>query len=233
MLRKQLMILGAMAILGTVFAQGCTAEEQAAVEETVATAQTAASPLLDPAGPAMNETAPAVYKALFSTSKGDFTIEVNRAWAPRGADRFYNLVKNGFYNDTRFFRVISGFMVQFGISGDPALNDKWQEARIPDDPVMQTNARGAISFATAGPNTRTTQVFINYGDNGRLDGFGFAPFGTVTEGMDVVDMLYAEYGEGAPQGAGPNQGLIQARGNAYLTSDFPNLDFIRTARLVE
>jgi peptidyl-prolyl cis-trans isomerase A (cyclophilin A) len=185
--------------------------------------------LLNPAG--LTEQAPPTYKVNFDTSKGTFVIEVHRDWAPNGADRFYNLVKNGFYDDARFFRVISGFMVQFGVNGDPKVSAPWRQARIKDDPVTQTNARGMITFATAGPNTRTTQVFINFGDNGMLDRQGFAPFGKVVSGMNVVDALYAGYGEGAPSGRGPEQGRIQQEGNAYLTKDFPQLDYIKKATI--
>jgi cyclophilin family peptidyl-prolyl cis-trans isomerase len=179
----------------------------------------------------LNEKAPETFKADFDTSKGKFVVEVTRAWAPNGADRFYNLVKSGFYNDVRFFRVISGFMVQFGIHGDPAVSAPWRMARIPDDPVKQSNKRGYITFATAGPNTRTTQVFINFGDNAGLDSQGFSAFGRVTSGMDVVDKLYSGYGEGAPNGKGPNQGQIQSEGNAYLTKSFPQMDYIKTATI--
>jgi cyclophilin family peptidyl-prolyl cis-trans isomerase len=185
--------------------------------------------LKTPAG--LKEKAPETYKVDFDTSKGKFVLEVTRAWSPNGADRFYNLVKNGFYNDTRFFRVISGFMVQFGIHGDPAVSAAWRMARIPDDPVKESNKRGYITFATAGPNTRTTQVFINFGDNGPLDGQGFSPFGRVISGMDVVDKLYSGYGEGAPRGRGPDQGQLQAQGNAYLTKDFPQMDYVKTATI--
>jgi peptidyl-prolyl cis-trans isomerase A (cyclophilin A) len=180
---------------------------------------------------ALKEKAPETYKVDFDTSKGKFVVEVTRAWAPNGADRFYNLVKNGFYNDTRFFRVISGFMVQFGIHGDPAVSAPWRMARIPDDAVKESNKRGYITFATAGPNTRTTQVFINFGNNAGLDSQGFSPFGHVISGMDVVDKLYSGYGEGAPNGRGPNQGQIQDQGNAYLTKDFPQMDYIKTATI--
>lgn len=181
----------------------------------------------------LTETAPATFKAKFATSRGDFVVEVRREWAPLGADRFYNLVKNGYFDGVRFFRVVSGFMVQFGISGDPALNSIWREARIPDDPVKQPNKRGYITFATAGPNSRTTQVFINFKDNVFLDGMGFAPFGQVVKGMEVVDKLYADYGEGAPQGNGPNQMRIQAEGNAYLEREFPKLDHVVKATLLK
>ena len=162
----------------------------------------AQSPLDNPA--ALREQAPATFKVRFDTSKGLFVVEVTRAWAPKGADRFYNLVKNGFYDNVRFFRVISGFMVQFGINGDPATMARWRTAQISDDPVSQSNKRGTITFATAGPNTRTSQVFINFADNSNLDGMGFAPFGRIVSGMNVVDVLNAEYGEGAPRGRGPN-----------------------------
>jgi peptidyl-prolyl cis-trans isomerase A (cyclophilin A) len=180
---------------------------------------------------ALTEQAPATYKARFDTSKGVFVIDVRREWAPVGADRFYNLVKNGFYDENRFFRVISGFMVQFGVNGNPQVSTPWRNAQIKDDPVKQSNKRGFITFATSGPNSRTTQVFINFGDNSRLDGMGFASFGQINSGMNVVDQLYADYGEGAPQGRGPNQGRIQGEGNAYLTRDFPNLDFVRKATI--
>jgi cyclophilin family peptidyl-prolyl cis-trans isomerase len=188
-----------------------------------------ATNLGDPAS--LNEKAPAVYKAKFDTSKGTFVIEVHREWAPNGADRFYNLVKNGYYNDARFFRVIDGFMVQFGISGNPDLAAVWRDARIPDDPVKQSNSRGMVTFATAGPDTRTTQVFINFGDNAGLDGQGFAPFGQVVSGMDVVDAFFKGYGEGAPRGQGPDQGRIQMQGNAYLITDFPKLDYVKKATI--
>ncbi|HEX4601528.1 MAG TPA: peptidylprolyl isomerase [Gemmatimonadales bacterium] len=178
------------------------------------------------------ERAPDTFRARFETTAGSFVIEVHRAWAPLGADRFYNLVKSGYFDGTRFFRVISGFMVQFGIHGDPLASAAWHDQRIADDPVLQSNRPGMASFATAGPGTRTTQVFINYGDNSRLDAMGFAPFGQVVEGMDVVNRLYAGYGEGAPGGLGPVQGRIQAEGNAYLDREFPKLDQVRRATLV-
>jgi peptidyl-prolyl cis-trans isomerase A (cyclophilin A) len=193
-------------------------------------APVSAGDLSNPAS--LTEKASATYKVKFDTSKGSFVVEVHRDWAPNGADRFYNLVKNGFYNDARFFRVISGFMVQFGINGDPQISKVWRDANIKDDPVKASNKRGMITFATAGPDTRTTQVFINFGDNAGLDDQGFAPFGQVISGMDAVDALYAEYGEGAPQGHGPNQGVVQSMGNAYLAKAFPKLDYIKTATIV-
>jgi peptidyl-prolyl cis-trans isomerase A (cyclophilin A) len=189
----------------------------------------AQSPLSNPAS--LREQAPATYKARFDTSKGVFVVEVTRAWAPKGADRFYNLVKSGYYDNVRFFRVISGFMVQFGIHGDPAIMANWRTAQIPDDPVTQSNTRGMITFATAGPNTRTSQVFINFADNARLDQSGFAPFGKVVSGMNVVDSLNAEYGEGAPRGRGPDQGRLQSEGNAYLTKEFSRMDYIKKATI--
>jgi peptidyl-prolyl cis-trans isomerase A (cyclophilin A) len=189
----------------------------------------AGSGLTDPSK--LTENSPATYRAKFSTTQGDFVIEVHRDWAPNGADRFYNLVKNGFYDDTAFFRVVEGFMVQYGISGDPALNQVWRQARIPDDPVKEKNSRAMVTFATSGPNSRTTQVFINSVDNLNLDAMGFAPFGQVVSGMEVVDHLNKEYGEGAPRGAGPNQMLIQSEGNTYLKAQFPKLDYTKKATL--
>jgi peptidyl-prolyl cis-trans isomerase A (cyclophilin A) len=180
---------------------------------------------------ALNERAPASYKARFDTSKGAFVVEVQRDWSPNGADRFYNLVKNGFYDGVRFFRVLDGFMAQFGINGDPAVSAAWRPARIPDDPVKQSNTRGHITYAMGGPNTRTTQVFINYGDNSRLDRDGFSPFGRVTSGMKTVDSLFNGYGEGAPSGKGPEQGRVQTEGNAYLAKAFPKLDFVKKATI--
>ena len=177
--------------------------------------------------------APETFTAQFDTTKGKFTIGVTRSLAPNGADRFYNLVRSGYFTDVAFFRVVPGFMCQFGIHGDPNVSAKWREATIPDDPVKGSNTRGTITFATAGPNTRTTQLFINFGDNTSLDGQGFSPFGKVIEGMDVVDKIYSEYGD-APQfgGRGPEQGRIQSEGNAYLKKNFPNLDYIKSATVV-
>ena len=180
----------------------------------------------------LKEQAPASYKVKFDTSVGVFVIQVNRDWAPLGADRFYNLVKNGFYDDARFFRAISGFMVQFGISGDPAVSAAWRNARIGVDPVKQSNKPMYITYAMGGsPDTRTTQVFINFGNNANLDAMGFAPFGEVIEGKDVVNKIHTGYGEGAPRGKGPDQGRTQAEGNAYLMKDFPKLDFIKKATI--
>jgi peptidyl-prolyl cis-trans isomerase A (cyclophilin A) len=171
--------------------------------------------------------APPSYKAKFETTAGIFTVQVTRASAPNGADRFFNLVKLHYYDGVAFFRVIPGFMAQFGLHGDPDINKIWRAARITDDPVVKSNTRGMLTFATAGPNTRTTQLFINFQNNQRLDGMGFASFGQVTEGMDIVDKLHSGYGEGAPRGRGPDQGRIQREGNNYLRSEFPNLDYIK------
>lgn len=190
-------------------------------------AQATKEKLMNPA--ALTEKAPETFQAKFETTKGAFSIEVTRAWAPFGADRFYNLVKNGYYDNCRFFRVISGFMAQFGISGDPQLNTAWRAARIKDDKVVQSNKRGYVSYAMAGPNTRTTQLFINYNDrNSALDSQGFSPFGKVNaEGMKVVDALFSGYGES------PDQGNIQMQGNAYLDKSFPKLDYIKSAVIVD
>ena len=166
------------------------------------------------------------------TTKGEIIIDVKRAWAPKGADRFYTLVKQGYYTDIAFFRVLDGFMAQVGISGDPSLNTKWRANRIEDDPVVESNKRGMVSFAMAGPNTRTTQFFINYTDNSPLDKNGFSPFGKVRK-MKVADKLYKDYGEGMPQGSGPDQGRIQDEGNAYLKKEFPKLDYIIKASFLE
>jgi len=175
---------------------------------------------------ALKERAPALYKVKFDTTAGVFEVEVHTDWAPIGADRFYNLVKNGYYDGDRFFRVVPGFMVQFGINGDPAIQRNWVEANIQDETVKQGNTRGMTTFAKSGaPNSRTTQVFINFKDNSFLNRQGFAPFGKVTMGMEVVDKIDSAYGER------PDQGRIQAEGNAYLTKNFPKLDYIKKATI--
>jgi peptidyl-prolyl cis-trans isomerase A (cyclophilin A) len=181
----------------------------------------------------LNDKAPDVYWAKFDTTKGSFVIKVTRDWALIGADRFYNLVKNGFYDNASFFRVIPGFIVQFGISADPNTSAVWHDADIQDDPVKQSNAPGTVTFATAGPNTRTTQVFINLADNKTLDAQGFAAFGAVVDGMNVAQSLYSGYGEGAPMGSGPDQQLIQSQGEAYLAAQFPKLDHIQSATILQ
>ncbi len=170
--------------------------------------------------------APAVFRTKFTTTAGDFVVEVHRDWAPLGADRFYNLVRNGYFTNAAFFRVVPGFVVQFGLSADPAVNKVWEVAKIQDDPVVQSNKRRNLVFATAGPNTRTTQLFINLADNARLDGMGFAPFGTVTEGMEVVDKIFPGYRES------PRQNLITGQGDAYLKANFPLMDKIKLAQVL-
>jgi peptidyl-prolyl cis-trans isomerase A (cyclophilin A) len=179
------------------------------------------------------EKAPATYKVEFATTRGNFTVEVHRDWAPNGADRFYNLVRGDYYDGVRFFRAVRNFMVQFGISGYPAVNTVWRESRIKDDPVKESNTRGRITFATSGADSRTTQVFVNLKDNGNLDGMGFAPFGEVVSGMDIVDQIYMDYGDAPPRGRGPNQGKLQQVGNVYLDQEFPKLDGVSEARIVE
>ena len=183
--------------------------------------------LLKPA--ALHAKAPATYGVEFTTTKGTFVVTVHRSWAPRGADRFYNLVRAGFYTGNEFFRVVDGFVVQFGISGYPAVSRAWQSATIKDDAVKAPNTAGTITFADAGPNTRTTQVFINLANNAsNLDHLGFAPFGKVARGMAVVQKLYGGYGEAVTQ----LQGQIAAQGNAFLKKRFPKLDSVLRARVV-
>ena len=176
----------------------------------------------------LTEKAPEMFKARFDTSAGPFVVEVHRDWSPLGADRFYNLVKNGFYDDTRFFRVLDGFMAQIGMNGSPAIQRVWGNANINDDPVKESNKRGYVSFAkSSAPNSRSTQFFINFVDNTGLDGQGFSPFGRVVSGMDVVDKLYSAYGRTNV----PDQGRITAEGNAYLLKEYPKLDYVRRATI--
>ena len=229
---KRTLILVVMVVLvlvvGLVLYKRSRQPQPATAPQEAMKTQPAASPsLLQPA--ALNAQAPDVYWAKFDTTKGSFVIKVTRDWAPIGADRFYNLVKNGFFNNASFFRVIPGFIVQFGISADPNVSAVWHDADIPDDPVKQSNAAGTVTFATAGPSTRTTQVFINLANNQSLDAQGFAPFGTVTQGMDVAQNFYSGYGEGAPMGNGPDQQLLQSQGEPYLAKNFPKLDHIKSA----
>jgi peptidyl-prolyl cis-trans isomerase A (cyclophilin A) len=188
--------------------------------------------LLDPSLAA--EKAPETYRVKIETTAGPFIIEVHREWAPNGADRFYNLVKIGYFEDVAFFRVIRGFMAQAGFHGDPAVSKAWLDSRIEDDPVTQSNKPGMVTFAMSGqPNSRSAQIFISYGDNSYLDASGFAPFGKVVEGMESVKKLYSGYGEGAPRGKGPSQAELYRRGNAYLEAEFPELDYIVKATVVE
>jgi cyclophilin family peptidyl-prolyl cis-trans isomerase len=216
--------------LGLTLAQGDEPKKDSKPETKSEEKKPAAAAFTEPSK--LTEKAPDTFNAQFDTTKGKFTIEVTRSLSPNGADRFYNLVRSGYFKDVAFFRVIPGFMCQFGIHGDPGVSAKWREASISDDPVKGSNKRGTITFATAGPNTRTTQLFINFADNTNLDGMGFSPFGKVTEGMDVVDKINGEYGEGAPGGRGPHQGRVQMQGNEYLKKDFPNLDYIKSVTIV-
>jgi len=171
-------------------------------------------------------TANGSYTVKFETTAGDFVVLVHRDWAPRGAGRFYELVKSGFYDDCRFFRVVSGFMVQFGINGSPSTQQGWERS-LKDDPAKESNRRGYMTFATSGRDSRTTQLFINFVDNSFLDSQGFSPFGEVIEGMDNVDKINAEYGEG------PDQGQINSSGNTYLNAQFPKLDYIKKATIIK
>jgi peptidyl-prolyl cis-trans isomerase A (cyclophilin A) len=222
---KNLLYAGALTLALTLSA---VAAEDAKKEQPKADAKETPKPasanFADPSK--LTEKAPETFKAQFETTKGKFIIEVTRSLAPNGADRFYNLVRSGYFKDIAFFRVVPGFMVQFGVHGDPSVSANWRAANITDDPVKTSNKRGYVTFATAGPNTRTTQLFINYGDNAFLDGQGFSPFGKVVEGMDVVDKINSETGER------PNQGAIQDVGNAYLKKEFPNLDYIKSANIL-
>jgi len=227
--------LGALACLAGYPAADAQDKAAEKVKEKKDSKETKSKPnpaLLDPS--LATDKAPASFKVKFVTTKGDVVIEVTRDFAPNGADRFYNLVKIGYFKDIAFFRNIDGFMVQFGIHGDPAVSAKWRESNIKDDPVKESNLPGFVTYAQTGrPNSRSTQFFINFGDNSNLDGMRFAPFGKVVEGMDVVKSLYNGYGEGAPRGKGPDQGRIQEEGNAYLKKDFSKLDYIKTATIVE
>ena len=210
-----------------------TAKTPKATSRQPKTTTSADVTVLDPKN--ATKKAPDRYEVLFETTKGNVVIEVQREWSPLGADRFYNLVDMGYFTDIAFFRAIKGFMNQFGIHGDPQVARMWVTAKIQDDPVLQSNTRGFVSFATSGKNSRTTQMFINTRDNNNLDGMGFSPFGKVSEtkggGMKVVDQLFTGYGEGAPRGRGPSQALIQRQGNQYLKSDFPDLDYILSSRI--
>lgn len=189
-------------------------------------------PLLDARHPGLQVQAPDTFRVLFETTTGEFVLTVYRAWAPLGADRLHHLVRIGYFDGVRFFRVVPRFVVQFGPHGDPAVNAVWRAATFPDDSVRASNQRGTVTYATAGPNTRSMQLFINLVDNTRLDAQGFAPVGRVTGGMDVIDRLHAGYGEMAPRGSGPDQGRIFAEGEAYLAAGFPELDRIRRARIL-
>ena len=222
---------------------GCTGKPTACPEGLIASDDGCVNPtsqaalrstyhpgLLDPREAA--ETAPEEYTVVLETTKGDVLIDVVRAWAPQGADRFYNLVRIGHYDGVAFFRVIDGFMAQVGIHGDPKVAGIWANATIQDDPVVESNQPGFVSFAMAGANSRTTQIFFNTVDNHRLDSMGFAPFGRVRDLKPILE-LYAGYGEGAPRGRGPDQNAIRTQGNAYLRASYPNLDWIKEARVLK
>jgi peptidyl-prolyl cis-trans isomerase A (cyclophilin A) len=211
--------------LAAIFPAAVSAQGTAATAPKPATHQAAASHL-DPAllhPSTLKATAPDEYEVTFKTTAGDFVVKVTRAWAPLGADRFYNLVKHGFFTDAAFFRVVPGFVVQFGLNAHPAVNAAWEKAYIKDDPVTQSNHTGFLTFATAGPNTRTTQLFISLGENARLDSMGFSAFGQITTGMDVVQKIFSGYGES------PDQAQITAEGKPYLDKHFPKLDRIVSA----
>jgi peptidyl-prolyl cis-trans isomerase A (cyclophilin A) len=222
--------MAAVALFNGLDAKGQAAQPKSAGASKTATTSPYDRTLLRPT--LLTAKAPAIYEVKFETTKGDFTIKVTREWAPSGADRFYNLARHHFYDNAAFFRVLKGFVVQWGISAYPPVSAAWSHAPIKDDPVAQSNLRGYVTYAMAGPNTRTTQVFINLVDNKRLDGMGFAAFGQVTEGMDVVESLYPGYGEGAPDGQGPEQDKIEKLGKAYLDKGFAQLDSIKTTRLI-
>jgi peptidyl-prolyl cis-trans isomerase A (cyclophilin A) len=209
--------------------QGTTTKKKSATTAATTPVRQYDRALLHPA--LLRDKAPDEYKVKFTTTRGDFVVTVTRAWAPLGADRFYSLVKHHFYDNASFFRALPGFVVQFGISAYPPVSSAWKNAVIKDDPVSQSNLRGYLVFATSGVNTRTTQVFINLVDNKRLDSMGFAPFGQVTDGMNVVEMMYDQYGEGAPQGSGPDQDQIEKQGKPYLDKGWPKLDSVKTTTI--
>lgn len=200
---------------------------------TLGRTESAAAILMNPAHPGMNAAAPASYQIRFETTKGPIVMEVTREWAPRGADRLYNLARRGFYDGAAFYRVVPGFVVQFGLPADPALGAVWRDLPIEDDPVRESNRRGYVSYATSGPDSRTVQLFINLADNSPLDLQGFAPVGRIVEGMEVVDSLYAGYGDGGLFSAGPDQTRLALEGSAYLEQAFPLLDRIISARVLE
>ena len=233
--KKHILFLACFSLL---IASTASAQTSGAPAKKPATASKAPAAKAGPYDPALlhpatlRAKAPETYEVKFVTTAGDFTVQVTRAWAPLGADRFYNLVRRHYYDGVSFFRVLPGFMAQFGLSAYPQVSKAWEQANIKDDAVVQSNHRGFLSFAMAGPNTRTTQVFINYGNNENLDKMGFAAFGVVTDGMEVVDKFYSGYGEGAPDGHGPSQDLLGNRGRSYLDEKFPKLDSIKTATLV-
>lgn len=226
-------ILSAVILAFTLTASGDENAKSGAVGASETAVEIATNPaLLEPS--LATETAPDAFRVKLETTKGDVVILVNRSWAPKGVDRFYNLVKIGYYSDVAFYRVIRGFMAQCGFNPDPTISAAWSRARIADDPILQTNTRGMVTFAMGGANTRTTQFFINFADNSYLKDHGaFAPFGKVISGMDVMDSIYDGYGEGAPRGRGPDQARVAREGAPYLRKSFPDLDYIIRATLEE
>jgi homoserine O-acetyltransferase len=224
-------VVGAVAVMSTsCSADGPLPREDAGVPST---APEDRAVLLQPSHAAWSEPAPDTFRAVFETTRGDFTIEVVRAWAPIGADRFYNLIRHGYYDDARFHRVVSGFITQWGVAGAPEVTAVWYDRGMPDDPVVASNERGTIAFAFTEPGTRSTQVYINMVDNSRLDAQGFAPFGRVVEGMEaVVDSIYSLYGEESGGGVrAGNQARLVEEGNTYLDTAFPELDRLLRARI--
>jgi peptidyl-prolyl cis-trans isomerase A (cyclophilin A) len=191
------------------------------------------NPLVAPAPQGLDAAGPDSFTVRFTTSRGAFDVKVHRDWSPRGADRIHWLVNHGFYDGVRFFRVVPNFVVQFGMPGDTTVNRLWTDRRFADDTVARGNVRGTMTFATGGPNTRTTQLFINLKNNQRLDPLGFSVVAQVVAGMEVVDSLYQGYGDGPPRGKGPSQDLIAKQGEAYLARDFPKLDQVVTARVIQ
>jgi peptidyl-prolyl cis-trans isomerase A (cyclophilin A) len=217
--------LGVLALVPLAFlSAGCSGEPPAEAEGPPP------NPLLQPRG--FTETAPESYQVRFTTTKGVFVIGVTREWAPLGADRFYNLVRAGFYDGMAIHRVLPNFVAEWGIHGDPWVNAAWRQALMADEPVRQSNRRGRVTFSKNTPNSRTVQVFINMKDNLSLDGEGFSPFGEVLEGMDVVESFYSEYGDGPPRGEGVYQAMAIAKGDEYFNDEFPLLDRIETAAVV-
>jgi peptidyl-prolyl cis-trans isomerase A (cyclophilin A) len=218
--------LSAVLLAATVYASTACVPREMDPEDTMPAAPPA-NPLITPDPALLTAAAPDSFDVLFETSKGNFTIRARRDWAPNGVDRFYYLISHGYYNEARFFRAVQNFMVQFGLHAQPEITAAWQQRRIPMDSVKMGNKRGRLTYAMgSSPDTRTTQLFINFRDNDRLDAMGFAAIGEVINGMDIVDQINTEYGES------PHQGSISANGNAYLTSQFPNLDYIISARVI-
>ena len=216
-----LRVARSLSLIATLLALGaCATQDESDARGTP-------NPLLQPSR--FTSTAPETFQVRFETSAGDFVVAVRRDWAPLGVDRFYNLVRGGFFDDTRVYRVVDGFVAQFGLSGDPYVNQAWKTEFLVDDPVTQTNRRGRVTFAKGGRHSRTTEIFVNLRDNPQLDENGFAPLGEVVEGMEVVDAFHAAYGDGPPRGEGPYQAMVEARGNLYLDADFPDLTHIERA----